>query len=217
MAMDKLPKAHKPTVKFRRMKDKRRLQIMEAALKTFAGRGMAAAGIAEISRAAHISVGTFYLYFQNKEDLLFQLMDECAMELRQTLATAFNDKAEPMDRFENAGRAFFREFCNKRREMVILLLRESVGVSQRVEDRRKEIFQVLISDVAGAIGRVAGRKGRGAKRRDEVVAVSLFGMLERVAYHYYIWETGFRDLRKVEDEALAFIRDGLGSVMPKGN
>lgn len=207
----------RPVVKFRRMKDRRRSLIMEAALKCFAQNSVAAVGIADIAKAAKISVGTFYLYFRKKEDLLLQLLDESARELRQTLAEAFNLEGQPLDRFECAGRAFFRKFCNDQREMLILILRESIGVSSEIEEKRKKIFQLLINDITGAIDQVRGAKGRREKRHAEVVAVSILGMLERVAYHYYIWQTGSKDLRKVEDEALAFIRDGLGSVLNRGN
>lgn len=186
---------------------------MEAALQSFAQKGMASAGITDITKAAGISAGTFYLYFENKEKLLIQLLSESSRILRKTLAEAFNIEAEPLDRFESAGRAFFREFCRSHREMLILYLRDSVGVSRVVEDKRKEIFQVLVADVAGAINRLNGLKGRQANRRAQVLAVGIFGMLERVAYHYYIWQAGSKDLRKVEEEALAFIRDGLKSTL----
>jgi len=207
---------HRPTVKFRRMKDRRRDQIMAAAWKVFARRGVASASIADITRAAKISVGTFYLYFPNKEELLGRLLDESTRILRQTLAEAFETAGPPLDRFERAGRAFFRNFCLRRREMLILILRESVGFSPAIENKRKRMFQILIGDVAGAITRVTGAAGRPGRRQSEVVAVSIIGMLERVAYHYYIWQTGTKDLSKVETEALNFIRDGLGSVLPRG-
>ncbi len=202
--------------KFRRMKDSRHGLIMEAALKVFAEQGLVGAGIADIARTANISTGTFYLYFQNKEDLVIQLLDESVRVLRRTQAKAIESEGPPLLRFEHAGRAFFREFCGDRREMLILFLRDSVGVSHLVEEKRKAVFQLMIDDITGAIIRITGGKGRVARRKAQVMAVSIFGMMERVAYHYYIWQMGSKDLRKVEDEALVFIRDGLGSVMPKG-
>jgi len=201
-------------VKFRRMKNDRRRQIMEAALTRFARNGMSSVGITEITKTAGISAGTFYLYFENKEDLLLQLLDESVKILRKTLAEGFDTEGPPLTRFESAGRAFFGKFCNDHRDMLILFLRDSVGVNKVMEEKRKEIFQVLVDDVAGAINQVTGGKGRGPNRRAQVLAVSIFGMLERVAYHYYIWQSGSKDLRKVEEEALAFIRDGLGSILP---
>ena len=99
-------------VKFRRMKNDRRRQIMEAAFSGFAKNGMPSVGITEITKKAGISAGTFYLYFTNKEDLLLQLLDESVRLLRETLAEAFNTEGPPLTRFESAGRAFFQRFCN---------------------------------------------------------------------------------------------------------
>jgi AcrR family transcriptional regulator len=148
--------------------------------------------------------------------LLRQLLEEAGWALRRTLGEAFARDGSPLDRFENAGRAFFDRFCNGRRDMLVLILREAVGVSAEIEEQRKAIFQTLIDDVIGAITGVTGDRGRTARRRAQVVAVSLLGMLERVAYHYYIWETGSKDRRKVADETVAFIRAGLGSVLREG-
>jgi AcrR family transcriptional regulator len=195
------------------MKDRRRGEIMAAAQRLFAEKGIAAVGVAAIARAAKISVGTFYLHFPNKEDLLRQLLVESTAEVRRLLGGAFLAPGEPVARFERSGRVFFREICDKRRDLLIVMLRESVGFSPEIEDLRKRFFQQLTDDVAGAIRSVSGRNGRAAKRRAEIAAVCIFGMLERVAYHYFIWETGSRDRRKVEQEALAFVRDGLGSVL----
>ncbi|MDP8257597.1 MAG: TetR/AcrR family transcriptional regulator [Candidatus Alcyoniella australis] len=202
-------------VKFRRLKDQRRGQIMDAALVLFAERGVSGAAIADIAESAGISVGTFYLYFENKDELLLALLDDAIARLRQILGRAFARGRGPLDSFERSGRAFFREFCNDRREMLILVLRESVGLSPEIEQQRMRVFELLIHDIANALLRVSGSGGRRARRQAEVVAVSILGMLERMAYHYYIWQIGSKDLRKVEQEALAFILDGLGSALPK--
>jgi AcrR family transcriptional regulator len=201
-------------MKFRRMKDQRRGQIMAAACRLYAERGMAAVPIADIAKEAGLSVGAFYLYFQNKEDLLGQLLTESGDALRRTLGAAFvQAEGAPLDRFARAGLAFFEDFCIRRRGLLIVILRESVGVNQEMEERRKAIFQALIADVVGAIVSVTGDRGRVGRRRAQVVAVSLLGMLERVAYHYYIWNSGSKDRRKVAAETVAFIRAGLGSVL----
>jgi AcrR family transcriptional regulator len=53
-----------------------RKELLEAALAVFAERGYAAASIEEVIRRAGLSKGTFYFNFNNKEDLLFALIDE---------------------------------------------------------------------------------------------------------------------------------------------
>lgn len=55
--------------KFRRRKDERPAEIVEAALAVFAEKGFAAAKLDEIARRAGMSKGAVYLYFETKEDI----------------------------------------------------------------------------------------------------------------------------------------------------
>jgi AcrR family transcriptional regulator len=55
--------------RWRRRKDARPAEIIEAALACFAARGFAATRLDDIARRAGITRGTLYLYFPNKEEL----------------------------------------------------------------------------------------------------------------------------------------------------
>ncbi|WP_211115682.1 TetR/AcrR family transcriptional regulator [Arenibaculum pallidiluteum] len=55
--------------RWRRRKDARPDEIVEAALEVFARRGFAAARLEDVAARAGISKGTLYLYFPNKEEL----------------------------------------------------------------------------------------------------------------------------------------------------
>jgi len=53
----------------------RRSQILEAALKVFAAKGFKGATNKDIADVADVSTGLIYFYFENKEDLLFALLE----------------------------------------------------------------------------------------------------------------------------------------------
>ncbi len=53
-----------------------RTRILAAARQRFERRGFRATSIAAIARAAGVAVGTIYLYFKNKEQILVALFDE---------------------------------------------------------------------------------------------------------------------------------------------
>ena len=57
------------TPRWRRRKDARPAEILEAALSVFAENGFAAAKLTEIARRAGVSKAALYLYFETKEDL----------------------------------------------------------------------------------------------------------------------------------------------------
>ena len=58
-----------PQKKWRRRKDARPSEIIEAALDAFAEKGFAATRLEDVAKRAGVSKGTLYLYFRDKEDL----------------------------------------------------------------------------------------------------------------------------------------------------
>src|SRR5882672_4740501 len=81
MAAPKKPIADAPTVRtetarWRRRKDARPQEILEAALAVFAERGFAAARMEQIAARAGVSKGTIYLYFDSKEAVFRALVHE---------------------------------------------------------------------------------------------------------------------------------------------
>ena len=59
--------------------------IMETAIEQFVQRGFQATSIADIMKAAHMGLGTFYNYFDSKAQLLHYLLDNLAVQLQQRL------------------------------------------------------------------------------------------------------------------------------------
>ena len=59
----------------------RRKDIMDAAVKVFADDGVVGATVADITRAAGIAKGTFYLYFDSKEHVVAALREQFVAEL----------------------------------------------------------------------------------------------------------------------------------------
>ena len=66
------------------MRDKRQA-ILTAARELFAGQGYEETTIAEIARAAGVAVGTVYLYFQNKHDVLVDVCLALKAEVAQVI------------------------------------------------------------------------------------------------------------------------------------
>ena len=67
-----------------------RLSLLAAARSVFAASGYFGAETSLIAKAAGKSSGVFYIYFQNKEDLLTKLTEEFRRELRTVIATPLN-------------------------------------------------------------------------------------------------------------------------------
>ena len=63
-----------PKPKWRRRKDARPEELVNAALALFVEQGFATTNLKDVARAAGVSKGTVYLYFKSKEDLLLEVV-----------------------------------------------------------------------------------------------------------------------------------------------
>lgn len=71
-----------------------RLQILDAAERTFHDKGVSRASLADIAAAAGVSRGAIYWHFQNKVDLFQAMIDRLRMPL-EDLAQASQSENEP--------------------------------------------------------------------------------------------------------------------------
>jgi AcrR family transcriptional regulator len=197
----------------KREKEQRYQTILQAAERLFCEYGYSNTKIQDIARAAEVAVGTVYFYFRNKEDLLLQLIDATAFNVRTILGEAFRSGDNPVERIENAGRALFQDFWGLHRSQLIIFLRESVGVSPEVDARRQVIFQRLNEDVALAIEEVLEEYGISERFVAEVVSVAIGGMLERIAYQYLVSQDRSEETETITREVLLFLRGGLLAVL----
>ncbi|HKV38345.1 MAG TPA: TetR/AcrR family transcriptional regulator [Blastocatellia bacterium] len=74
--------------------EERRRELMSAAERVFLEFGVASATIDQITSAADVGKGTFYLYFSSKEDVLAALRDRYAEELLAKIKTATSEVPE---------------------------------------------------------------------------------------------------------------------------
>lgn len=82
--------------RWRRRKDARPQEILEAALQVFAEKGFAAARMDEIAQRARVSKGTIYLYFESKEAVFRALIQETLAKRVSDMAALIRDYRGPV-------------------------------------------------------------------------------------------------------------------------
>jgi AcrR family transcriptional regulator len=197
-----------------REREKRYQSILDAAETLFAREGYAKAGMEQIADMAELSVGSLYFYFKNKEDLLAHLLGQIGYKLRKFLGTEFEKKGATLEGFRYAGYRFFEEFCPQHPGQVAILFRESVGKGSAVEERRRDIFDRMTADVRQALTRSCGHAGHTFKSgfSAEVIALSVMGIYERVAYKYLLCQENPDDLKVIGRDAVDFIVGGIENL-----
>ncbi|MBA4495550.1 TetR/AcrR family transcriptional regulator [Paenactinomyces guangxiensis] len=112
-------------------------KMFYAALHLFTTKGFKETSILEIVEQARVSKTTFYHYFHSKEELLVRLCKQLAEEMLEEVEIAVQSE-EKLSYKAYAGIHRYIEICVTRSTVAKLLLMESVGVSQAVEEVRRE-------------------------------------------------------------------------------
>lgn len=79
-------------------RETRRQQILEAALKVFAQRGLHGAKMSMIAEEADLSAGQLYRFFESKEELFVTLIRQVAEETAQEMKRIYEIPGSPFDK-----------------------------------------------------------------------------------------------------------------------
>ena len=85
---------------------------MDVALRLFAEQGYHGTTVGDVCDTLGVGKGVFYWYFESKEALFTELLQECLLKLRRAQQYEIEKVAQPVGRIEQGIRAsidFFRE------------------------------------------------------------------------------------------------------------
>lgn len=95
------------TVKNKKLVEKRRTQIVLAAIKLFSKNGFHKTTMIEISEEAGLSYGNLYGYLQSKEDILYLIFQYISEVASEELNNAVKNISDPLERLRRMVRAEF--------------------------------------------------------------------------------------------------------------
>ena len=85
-----------------------RVRLLAAAKKAFVEKGLDRAKVEDITQAAGMSKGAFYLLYESKDQLVMEVLGEVEDELRSTLSEVAGDRSgAPVDVMTTVVRALF--------------------------------------------------------------------------------------------------------------
>lgn len=97
-----------------RRKAAKRSRLIAAARKVFADKGFHATTIGDITEAADVGFGTFYLYFPSKEAIFRAVVEEGFARLQEEIGAARAAVGDFEGQIRSATRAYMRFACNNR-------------------------------------------------------------------------------------------------------
>ncbi|MET0314107.1 MAG: TetR/AcrR family transcriptional regulator [Hansschlegelia sp.] len=116
----------------------KRRQIVDGARRVFLAQGFDAASMGEIARAAGVSKGTLYVYFESKEELFVALVkSQCAMTAER-LFELNDDNHDVRDALRRLGLSFVEAMLEPSHVSTVRMV---IGAA----DRKPEIGQLFLT------------------------------------------------------------------------
>ena len=177
-------------------------RLLEAAAKEFGERGFHEAAITGITQRAGVALGTFYTYFESKEEVFRALVRDMSQATRQHVAESVRGAPDRLTA-ERLGLEAFITFVRRHRELY-RIIEEAQFVA---DDVYREHY---LTFAEGYRRNLAAARARGeiAEGEDEPRAWALIGMSVFLGMRYGIWEEDLSPA-EVAEVAINLVSEGL--------
>jgi len=192
--------------RWRRRKDARPAELLDAALDVFFEKGFAAARLEDIAARAGVSKGTVYLYFSSKEDVFDALIRAIPVANVEQVRALAGDPTIPADELLGRVLRFIGTLIRDPRMIKFprLIVGEAANFPKLAETYNREV----ISRGAGILTRIIERgieEGRLRKVDPQHAAYAAIAPLLFTA----IWRTTFEQFDVTPLDANAFIEQHI--------
>ncbi|MED3729235.1 TetR/AcrR family transcriptional regulator [Priestia filamentosa] len=175
----------------KQIRDERRAQILQAALRVFARRGMVAAKISDIAKEAELSHGLVYHYFKSKEEIFMTLVQKALDSSLDVISYANEQVGTPLEKLCWMTEKIMKSIDNGE-EILLFLIMIQASTSDIVSEEVKEILtgEHAVSPVMATIPLIVeGQKVGEIKQGDPVqLAVTYYAFIQGLAINKIQWE-----------------------------
>ena len=191
-------------------RDARRQTLIDAARDLFAQKGYHATTVDDITRAAGVAKGTFYLYFAEKREVYYEVVRgfmDLVMEIGGSVGDHPSDAGDFFARAERAAHHLMEVFLDNR-ELARLAYRESMGLDTELEAMVNRFYRD-IADVEARNIQTAIDLGIIRPVNPLLVAYAHIGMVERVLLALVDAPGDFPPPKQVVGEMMQLAFEGL--------
>jgi AcrR family transcriptional regulator len=180
-------------------RERRRQEIKEAAIILYARKGFHRTTISDITRAAGISTGTFYLYFKDKRDLLIETLDDLVRSIVEGNEAIVMQDSDLLRRSIQRAR-LFSEIYSRYSEIIHQLRAEMTSEESWAREKAIEVQRKMAEPIINEV-RAAVEGGLIREVDPELLAFLVMGMVESLALRLTL------DDKYTFDQAARFIMD----------
>lgn len=182
-------------------------KILNGAREEFGDRGFSDSTIVGITQRAGVALGTFYTYFDSKEELFQALVRDMSAQVRDTAAPAFSEYPNALDAARK-GLELFLRFAREHRD-VYRIIDEAEFVDPAAYREHYETTAMRIA------GRLVAARDKGEIAADlsdqdlEIIAWASMGANVFLGLRYAVWDSA--DPTRVAAVANRMFRKGIAA------
>jgi TetR/AcrR family fatty acid metabolism transcriptional regulator len=183
-------------------------RILDAAERIFADKGFFNARMADIARASDVAVGTIYLYFKGKDDLLIALFESHMERVNQSMAAASASASTPLARLEAMVKTHLelvRRYPDLAEILTVELRQSAKFMKQAANPRFGEYLELMVQVVAS--GQDSGVFSRAIPA--PMVARMIFGIIDELALAWLLSQGESFDIERAPGWVCALVMNGL--------
>jgi AcrR family transcriptional regulator len=186
---------------------KTRRRLLEAAALEFGERGYHDAAITGITQRAGAALGTFYTYFESKEEVFRALVLDMSHAVRSHVAEAVKDAPDRLAA-ERLGLESFIAFVRKHRELYRIIEEAQFVAHDAYREHYLTFADAYRRNLAAARGRGEIAPGGKGSEADEPRAWAMIGMSVFLGMRYGIWDEDLSPA-EVAETAIELVSEGL--------
>ncbi|MCS7462581.1 TetR/AcrR family transcriptional regulator [Paenibacillus doosanensis] len=165
------------------MGEDKKNNIVEAALKLFEEQGYHQTKVSDIVREAGVAQGTFYLYFQSKEDLFRSIAEACLEEISEALKHGPHAPCQNNEVYYWMIQRSLTVYYHNR-AILSIMYRNGIA-SQEIRDISQAFYHEMMLIIKEHLKEWGGCPDY-SEEQLEIAAYSKIGMVEMVAYQWFV-------------------------------
>lgn len=185
-----------------------RQAILDAAERVFAELGYHDASIVKMTEAAQVAQGTFYLYFESKQQVFDELVRDLNRRVRRAMSAHAEQATTRIERERLGFLGYFRFVAEH--PALYRIIRQAEIVSP---DILREHYERISRGYIVGLGEAMDR-GEIERGNPEVLSWMLMGIGEIVGARWILWGESDTVPEDVFEQVLGFVNRGLGSTGP---
>lgn len=161
-----------------------RAALVQAARRVFERDGYVDSRLADITAEARCSIGTFYTYFDGKDEVFTAVLLDAQADMMHPGGPRLEGDADPAEIIRASNRAYLQAY--QRNARLMALMDQVAGIDENFADLRRERAQAFTERNARWIAKLQARGLADRSLDPQLAATALSSMVSRMAYSTWV-------------------------------